>query len=43
MLRKFNFEYADKSLQKKEIVFHPTAFVLTPKETIMVRATKRKI
>jgi hypothetical protein len=41
LLRHYNFEYADKELQKKEIEIHPTSFVLAPKETIYVKASKR--
>lgn len=43
LLRNFNFEYADRSLEKEEIEFHPTAFVLTPKVPILIRASKRKL
>lgn len=42
MMKSFNFEYADKSLLKKEIEFHPTAIVLSPKEAIFLRATRRE-
>lgn len=41
MLRHYNFEYADKKLQQKEIEIHPRSFVLAPKETIYIKATKR--
>lgn len=42
VLRRFNFEYANKSMQNEEIEYHPTQqLLLTPKETIMIRVTRR--
>jgi hypothetical protein len=41
LLQKFNFEYSDKSLERKEIEYHPTQIVLAPKEKILVNVTKR--
>jgi hypothetical protein len=41
VLAKFRFEFIEKSYMYKEIEFDPKQFILTPKESIMLKAIPR--
>lgn len=43
VLRKFSFEFADKSYMNEEIKFDPTQFLLAPKDGILFKITERKL
>jgi len=41
ILSKFSFELVDEILKYRELEFNPTQFILTPKETVLLKVTKR--
>ena len=41
LLLKFKFELVDQSLMHKELEFDPPQFILTPKTSVILRATPR--